>query len=67
MSIRSKISEGLKSAMYQEGCNSSQLAERLGVSRSYISLIVNGKASPEKIDEVLKELGYSLDVSLVKN
>jgi predicted XRE-type DNA-binding protein len=67
MSTRSEISKALKLAMHTEDYNSSQLADLLGISRSYVSLVINGKASTEKIDEILKELGYSLEVVLVKN
>jgi predicted XRE-type DNA-binding protein len=67
MSTRSAVVNSLKLAMHLEGYNSAQLAEHLGISSSYMSLLVNGKASIEKLDEVLAKLGYSLEVSLVKN
>ena len=66
MKTREQIIHNLKIAMVTKGYNATQLAEHLGVSKSYVGSVLSGKASPEKVDDILSELGFELNVSLVK-
>jgi transcriptional regulator with XRE-family HTH domain len=54
----------IKIAMAHEGYNITRLAEGMKVSHAYMSNVLRGKASPEKMDEVLAFLGYTLEVTL---
>jgi len=45
-----------KSALMQAGITQRQLAEILGISESYISMIIAGKRENRKFDEWIKPL-----------
>lgn len=66
MNTRKQLLQQLRIAMVMNDCNGTQLADRLGVSRAHVSSVLRGKASFEKIDAILKELGFKLEISLVK-
>lgn len=59
----SKPNVKMKIAMFEQRMSNGELAERVGVAPSTISLILNGKADPKLsvAKKIAKELGMSLD------
>lgn len=52
----------IKKAMFLQGFNSSQLAERVKISPSYMSQVINGKRNPSA--KLAKDISIVLDVDI---
>lgn len=55
-----KIGDAIKSARTQKKVNQKDLAETLGITQTYLSLIENNKKSPNF--HILEKIGQSLDI-----